>query len=131
MPKPKRTKRFELRLSEKEEKVFYRNAELCEMTPTQYIRTLMFMLKPARIPTEKYVRILDELTDIRKTLNDIVNIGVLNENECKQQLKNLDAVYKEILQALRNPLSQIEPFTANEIVNNVVHRKEQSFNENI
>ena len=80
MPKQKRTKRFELRLSEKEEEVFYRNARLCEMTPTQYIRTLMFMLKPTRIPTEKYVRILDELTDIRKTLNDIVNIGVLNEN---------------------------------------------------
>lgn len=130
MPKQKRTRRFELRLSEKEEEVFYRNAKLCEMTPTQYIRTLMFMLKPARIPKEKYVRILDELTDIRKTLNDIVNIGILSETECKQELKKLDVVYQEILKAIRNPLTQIEPFTGEEIVNNVVHRKEQKFNEN-
>ncbi len=57
-----------IRLSESERERFFTEAEACKMTPSQYMRTMLWFLHPAKLPTEKYVDMLEQLLEMNKNL---------------------------------------------------------------
>lgn len=68
MSRENKDKRFEIRLSESERERFFAAAEACKMTPSEYMRTMLWFLHPAKLPTEKYVDMLEQLLEMNKNL---------------------------------------------------------------
>lgn len=113
MSRENKDKRFEIRLSESERERFFAAAEACKMTPSQYMRTMLWFLHPAKLPTEKYVDILEQLLEMNKNLKaltaEIKLSGEVPSAEIIQTTQKIDALGDEVLFAIQHPFEAIDP----------------------
>lgn len=113
MSRENKDKRFEIRLSESERERFFTAAEACGMTPSQYMRTMLWFLHPAKVPTEKYIDMLEQLLEMNKNLkaltSEIKLSGEIPSAEIAQATQKIDALAGEVLFAIQHPFEAIDP----------------------
>ena len=113
MSRENKDKRFEIRLSESERERFFSAAEACKMTPSQYMRTMLWFLHPAKLPTEKYADILEQLLEMNKNLKaltaEIKLSGEVPSAEIVKATQKIDALSDEVLFAIQHPFEAIDP----------------------
>ena len=113
MSRENKDKRFEIRLSESERERFFTAAESCGMTPSQYMRTMLWFLHPAKLPTEKYVDMLEQLLEMNKNLKaltaEIKLSGKIPSEEITLAAQKIDALSNEMLLAIQHPFEVINP----------------------
>ena len=113
MSRENKDKRFEIRLSESERDRFFTAAEACGMTPSQYMRTMLWFLHPAKLPTEKYVDMLEQLLEVNKNLKaltaEIKLSGEIPSKEITLITQKIDALGDEVLFAIQHPFEAIDP----------------------
>ena len=112
MLKENRDKRFEIRLSESERDRFFTAAEACKMTPSQYMRTMLWFLHPAKLPTEKYADMLEQLLEMNKNLHaltaEIKLSGEIPSEEIELATQKIDVLSQEVLFAIQHPFEAID-----------------------
>ena len=113
MSRENKDKRFEIRLSESERERFFAAAEACKMTPSQYMRTMLWFLHPAKLPTEKYVDMLEQLLEMNKNLKsltaEIKLSGEIPSEEIALVTQKIEALSDEMLLAIQHPFEVIDP----------------------
>lgn len=113
MSRENKDKRFEIRLSEAERERFFTAAEACGMTPSQYMRTMLWFLHPAKLPTEKYVDMLEQLLEMNKNLKaltaEIKLSGEIPNEEIALVTQKIDTLSDEVLLAIQHPFEVIDP----------------------
>ena len=113
MSRENKDKRFEIRLSESERERFFAAAEACKMTPSEYMRTMLWFLHPAKLPTEKYVDMLEQLLEMNKNLKsltaEIKLSGEIPSEEIALVTQKIDALSDEMLLAIQHPFEVIDP----------------------
>ena len=113
MSRENKDKRFEIRLSESERERFFTAADSCGMTPSQYMRTMLWFLHPAKLPTEKYVDMLEQLLEMNKILKalttEIKLSGEIPSEEIVSVTQKIDALSNEVLLAIQHPFEVIDP----------------------
>lgn len=113
MSSENKDKRFEIRLSEAERERFFIAAEACGMTPSQYMRTMLWFLHPAKLPKEKYVDMLEQLLEMNKNLKDLTAeiklSGEIPSEEITLVTQKIDALSDEMLLAIQHPFEVIDP----------------------
>lgn len=87
--------------------------KLVKMTPSQYMRTMLWFLHPAKLPTEKYVDMLEQLLEVNKNLKaltaEIKLSGEIPSEEITLITQKIDALGDEMLLAIQHPFEVIDP----------------------
>ena len=69
------------------------------MTPSEYMRTMLWFLHPAKLPTEKYVDMLEQLLEMNKNLKaltaEIKLSGKIPSEEIALVTQKIDALSDE------------------------------------
>ncbi len=113
MKKENKTNRFEMRLTDSEKEKLKVCADMCNCTPTDYMRLLLWGLHPAKLPKEKYADILEQLIRLNKNLEaltaEIMLTGESPMNEILFVIQNIDEATEEVFKAIHHPFEVIEP----------------------
>ena len=113
MSRENKDKRFEIRLSESERERFFTAAEAFGMTPSHYMRTMLWFLHPANLTTEKYVDMLEQLLEMNKNLKALIAeiklSGEIPSEEIASVTHKIDALSDEVLFAIQHPFEVIDP----------------------
>ncbi len=113
MKKENKTNRFEMRLTDREKEKLKACADMCNCTPTDYMRLLLWGLRPTKLPKEEYADILEQLIRLNKNLEaltaEIKLTGESPMNEIWFTIQNIDEVIEQIIKTIHHPFEVIEP----------------------
>lgn len=77
------------------------------------MRTMLWFLHPAKLPTEKYVDMLEQLLEMNKNLKaltaEIKLSGEIPSEEIMLAAQKIDALSDEVLFAIQHPFEAIDP----------------------
>ncbi len=128
MKKENKTNRFEMRLTDREKEKLKFCADMCNCTPTDYMRLLLWGLRPAKLPKEKYADILEQLIRLNKNLEaltaEIKLIGESPMNEIWFAIQNIDEATEKVMEAIHHPFEVIEPNDLKKLPMGKVHGEE-------
>ncbi len=128
MKKENKTNRFEMRLTDSEKEKLKACANMCNCTPTDYMRLLLWGLRPARLPKEKYADMLEQLIRLNKNLEalsaEIKLTGESPMNEIWFTIQNIDEVTEQIIKAIHHPFEVIKPNAVKMLLLKEAHGKE-------
>lgn len=121
MKKEIKQNRFEMRLSDSEKEKLKACAAMCDCTPTDYMRLLLWGLRPAKLTKEKYADMLGQLIKLNKNLEALTaEIKLMGEHPIDEiwfTIQNIDSAIEEMMEGLfvflgvkNNPLSPLHLF---------------------
>ena len=117
MKKEIKQNRFEMRLSDSEKEKLKACAAMCDCTPTDYMRLLLWGLRPAKLPKEKYADMLGQLIKLNKNLEALTaEIKLTGEHPIDEiwfTIQNIDSAIEEMMEAIHHPFEVIEPNDVN------------------
>ena len=117
MKKEIKQNRFEMRLSDSEKEKPKACAAMCDCTPTDYMRLLLWGLRPAKFPKEKYADMLGQIIKLNKNLEaltaEIKLTGEHHIDEIWFTIQNIDSAIEEMMEAIHHPFEVIEPNDVN------------------
>ena len=117
MKKEIKQNRFEMRLSDSEKEKLKACAAMCDCTPTDYMRLLLWGLRPAKLPKEKYADMLGQIIKLNKNLEALTaEIKLTGEHPIDEiwfTIQNIDSAIEEMMEAIHHTFEVTEPNDVN------------------
>lgn len=130
MKKEIKQNRFEMRLSDSEKTKLKACAAMCDCTPTDYMRLLLWGLRPAKLPKEKYADMLGQIIKLNKNLEALTaEIKLTGEHPIDEiwfTIQNIDSAIEEMMEAIHHPFEVIESNDVNLLPMKKAHGEELS-----